>query len=56
MEHIENMRQEEEWKQEKLEVRQEQNRLSQQKHCKRIKVQEIQAGMVYRARMGKRFS
>jgi hypothetical protein len=44
-EHAETMRQEKEWKQEKLQVRQAQNRLSQQKRRKRIKNQEIQAGV-----------
>jgi hypothetical protein len=44
-ERIEGAHQEEEWKQEKLQVRREHNCLSQQKHRKRIKVQEIQAGM-----------
>ena len=39
------MHQEQEWKQEKLQVRQDNNRISQQKRRKRIMGQEIQAGI-----------
>ena len=44
-ERIEHMRQEEEWKQERLQVRKENNRLAQQMRREKIKAQEIQTGM-----------